>query len=100
MVIGAVGSSAAAGAMMKSGTTGNVGPAANQTTFGSAVSFGATFPAPPNVYINQSGAPGGSGQWNGRAISITTTGFTLQGYGPASAGAWSSPWQWTAIYQP
>lgn len=80
--------------MMKTGST-TTGPAGS-TSFTTAISFGVTFPGTPNVHVNASSAPGTSAGWHGRAINITTTGFTLVGYGVSAT--FSIPWQWTAIY--
>jgi len=96
LVIGAVGSGGANGAMVK---TGNVttGPSA-AASFSSAISFGVTFPGTPNVHININSAAGLTGSWHGRATSVSTTGFTLFGFGPSAT--FTAQWQWTAIYAP
>lgn len=70
------------------------GPSA-AASFTSNVSFGITFPSTPNVHINLNSAAGPTGGWHGRATAISTTGFTLFGFGPAST--FSVNWQWTAV---
>ena len=97
LVIGAVGSGAAGGAMIKTGkTTGGPSGAAFWTV--NNIPFNATFPGVPNVHINANGVPTGAPQWVARAQGITTTQFNLTAYGPS--GSFSLEWQWTAIYMP
>jgi hypothetical protein len=96
MVIGATGSGGAHGGMTKTGST-TTGPSA-ATSFSTVVAFGVTFPAMPNVHLNLRLAPGSTSGWNFRAINISTTGFTIFGFGASST--FSEPIQWTAIYAP
>lgn len=97
MVIGAVGSGAANGAMVKTGSASG-GPSA-ATSWTLAVNYGVTFPAVPNVHVNLNNGAGATANWDVRAISITTTGFTVFAYGPSSTFS-TSEWRWTAIYAP
>lgn len=100
MVIGAVASGGANGAMVKTGSATG-GPGNNLTSFTLAVNFGVTFPAVPNVHINLNNGAGSTANWHARAITTTTTGFTLFGFGPAVSGGFSSSeWRWTAAYAP
>lgn len=96
LVLGAVGSSGANGAMVRTGSV-TAGPSA-AASFTTAVSFGVTFPSAPNVHININSAAGLTGSWHGRATGISTTGFTLFGFGPSNT--FTTQWQWTAIYAP
>jgi hypothetical protein len=98
LVIGAVGSSGANGAMTKTGevTTGPPGPGA--TSFSTPVLFGVTFPAIPSMAVNMRTAPGTSAGWVFRAISVTTVGFTM--FGSGASNTFSEPIQWTATYAP
>jgi hypothetical protein len=50
----------------------------------------------PNVYVNIATAPGVSAGWNGRAINITTSGFSIFLFGPSTTFT-NLPVQWTAI---
>jgi len=95
LVLGVVSPGPAVG-MSKTGTT-TTGPSA-AATFLTAVNFGVTFPAAPNVHINLDSQAGATSGWAGRAISRTTTGFTLFGFG--SSNTFSVSWNWTAIYAP
>lgn len=76
--------------------THSAGPSA-AGSFTSAVSFGVTLPSSPRVFINLASAAGPTANWHGRAFNITTTGFTLFGFGPAAT--FSTGWQWVAIIQ-
>lgn len=96
LVIGAAGTSAANGPMTKTGAV-TAGPSA-ATSFTTNVNFGVTFPAAPSVHVNLNNGAGSTAGWNGRAISVSTTGFTLFGFG--SSSTFSVSWQWTAIYAP
>jgi hypothetical protein len=96
LVIGAVGTAAVNGPMTKTGAT-STGPS-GLTSFTTAVAFGVTFPAIPNVHVNLNGGAGATASWNERAISVSTTGFTIFGYGPAAS--FTASYQWTAIYAP
>jgi hypothetical protein len=96
MVIGAVGSSGAHGAMTKTGNV-NTGPAA-ATSFSTNVNFGFTWPAVPNVHVNLNGGAGTTSGWNERAINVTTTGFTIFGFGASST--FTANYQWTAVLAP
>jgi hypothetical protein len=96
LVIGTT-SSGPGGAVVKTGST-TAGPTA-QTSFTVAVNYGVTFPGLPNVHINLNNGAGATANWHARAISITTTGFTLFAFGPSSTFS-TSEWRWTAIYAP
>lgn len=89
-------SSGPAGGMMKTGAT-TTGPTA-ATSFSTVVAFGVTFPAIPNVHVNLNGGAGATSGWGARAISISTTGFTIFGFGASST--FTASHQWTAIYAP
>lgn len=65
------------------------------TSFTQAVSFVTTFPSIPNVHINLNSGAGTTANWHGRAIGVSTTGFTLFGFGPSST--FTASWQWTAV---
>lgn len=77
--------------------TGTVttGPS-SAASFTTDVSFTGTFASPPQVFINLPSGSGTTAKWHGRAISITTTGFTLFGFGDSST-TFSSAWQWFAV---
>jgi hypothetical protein len=64
------------------------------------VLFGAgfEFPGLPSVHVNLRTAPAASAGWNFRAITVTTTGFTIFGFG--ASATFSEPIQWSAIYAP
>lgn len=76
-------------------------------TFASAVSatavvnFGFTFPATPTVVTNIDSGAGATARWESRAISITTTGFTMFVYqSQAIAVAWTDiPVSYIALYR-
>lgn len=66
------------------------------------VSYGFTFPDPPNVHVNINSGAGETALWVTRAIQITASGFTIFLF---SANAESDTWTdievaWTAIYRP
>jgi hypothetical protein len=68
-----------------------------------AVTFGFTFPAVPKVMTNIQNGAAATSRWDGRAITVTTTGFTLFVYSNAagSTSTWSAiPVDWTATYRP
>lgn len=97
LVIGAVGSNASNGPMVKTGkVTG--GPSASTAWVGGAVVFGVTFPAVPNVHVNLNNGTGNSASWVGKGYNVSTTGFTMLAYGPSNT--FTADWQWTAIYAP
>lgn len=83
--------------MVKTGAT-TAGPS-GATSFTTSVSFGVTFPGTPSVHVNMNNGAGATAQWHGRAISVSTTGFTLFGFSTVSS-TFSVSWQWTAIYSP
>jgi hypothetical protein len=95
LVIGSSGTSAANGPLTKTGAV-TAGPSGT-TSFTLAVNFGVTFPAAPSVHVNLDN--GSATGWNGRAVNVSTTGFTLFGFG-SSSSTFSASWQWTAIYAP
>lgn len=97
LVIGAVASGGALGAMTKTGST-VAGPAGAASLLTTAIPFGVTFPAIPNVHINLTSGASQANSWVGRAITITTSSFILLAYGPSNT--FSATWQWTAIYAP
>jgi hypothetical protein len=82
--------------MVKTGST-TTGPS-GATLFTTAVSFGVTFPAAPNVHVNMNTSAGATANWHVRAYNISTTGFTIYGFGPSNT--FSTGIQWTAIYSP
>lgn len=66
------------------------------TSATAAVTFDAPFPAAPMVATNIDSGAGATAQWSSRAISITTTGFTMFVFA-AAAGTWSNvPVSWSA----
>lgn len=68
-----------------------------------AVNFGFTFPAEPNVHLNINTGTGEAARWHSRAISITTTGFTIFVFAsePGDTKTWVDvPVAWTAVYRP
>jgi hypothetical protein len=95
LVLGVV-SPGPAGDLTKTGSV-STGPSA-ATSFTTVVNFGVTFPGLPSVMINLATSAGSTSGWAGRATSITTTGFTLFGFG--SSATFSTAWQWTATYAP
>lgn len=64
------------------------------------VSFGITFPAPPQVFIGINSSAGATGQWHVRAYNITAVDFGLFAFsGDGGADVWSSvPCNWLALY--
>jgi hypothetical protein len=69
-----------------------------QTSFTVAVVFAVPFSAMPSVHANIDNGTASAASWQSRAISVSTTGFTLFVYGP------SSTWvnvivQWSALLQ-
>lgn len=77
----------AAGQALISGSA--VAPGAAATL---AVPFGRTFTSPPLVQLTMANGPGGSAYLVPRAISTTTTGFTLYVYNTGSVA-----WSWTDL---
>lgn len=74
-----------------------------QEAFTATVTFGFTFPAVPFVGININDGSASTSRWDWKAISITTTQFTLFVYSNASGATstWSAiPVQWFATYRP
>lgn len=55
-----------------------------QDSFTAAVNFGFTFPGTPNVVTNIASGAGSTSRWGSRAITITTTGFTLFVFAPTA----------------
>lgn len=74
------------------------GPSSS-TSFVTSVSFPVgRFSTKPRVAINLASGAGETTQWSGRAISITTSGFTLFGFTPTGVAAtFSQTWQWIAV---
>jgi hypothetical protein len=72
-------------------------------SFTQPVNFGFTFPAAPTVVVNLESGAGATGRWDFRAITVSTTGFTIFGFSNA-AGATSTwadiPLGWIAVYRP
>jgi hypothetical protein len=99
LVIGAVGSGGANGAMTKTGSHSG-GPTTAASYSVANISFGVTFPAAPNVHINVNSGAGNAASWVPKAINVTTTKFDLLAHGPASASGFTAAWQWTAILAP
>lgn len=71
-------------------------------TFTAPVSFGFTFPAVPKVVTNIDSGAGATARWESRAITVTTTGFTMFVYqSQATNGSWTDiPVNWVATYRP
>jgi hypothetical protein len=65
------------------------------------VSFGFTFPSPPNVTTNIASAAGETARWGSRAFNVTTTGYTLFVFqNQATTSTWTGiPVSWTATYR-
>lgn len=65
-----------------------------------SVNFGFTFPTAPTVVTNIDSGVGATARWESRAISITTTGFTMFVYqSQATAGTWTDiPVSYVAHY--
>jgi hypothetical protein len=55
-----------------------------QDSFTGPVSFGFTFPGVPTVVVNIDSGAGATGRWDARAITTSTTGFTLFVFSNAS----------------
>lgn len=69
------------------------GPA---TSFTQAVVFDTAFGVAPNVHTNINSGVAATASWGSRAISVSTTGFTLFVFGPSAT--WSNvEVQWTAV---
>lgn len=101
LVLGAVNGGPALGGLqaIKTGSV-TTGPSPASTSFSTAVLFGVTFPAIPSVHVslaNNGASP--TGQWIYHALNQSTTGFTLFGFGPASA-TFSALFRWSAILAP
>jgi hypothetical protein len=64
------------------------------------VSFGFTFPAIPTIVTNIDSGAGATARWESRAITATTTGFTMFVYqSQANTGTWVDiPVSWVAHY--
>lgn len=68
------------------------------TSYSQAVVFPVAFTTAPNVHTNIASGAAATAQWNSRAISVTTTGFTLFLFTPAGATAFAAiPVQWSAF---
>lgn len=65
-----------------------------------AVVFGFTFPGVPTIMTNIDTGVGATARWESRAISATTTGFTMFVYQSAAvSGSWTDiPVSWVAFY--
>lgn len=65
-----------------------------------AVNFGFTFPGVPTIVTNIDSGVGATARWESRAITATTTGFTMFVYQSAAvAGSWTDiPVSWIAFY--
>jgi hypothetical protein len=73
-----------------------------QESFTASVSFGFTFPAVPTVTTNLRDSSAATARWDSRAITITTTGFTVFVYSNAAGATstWSAiPIGWVANYR-
>jgi hypothetical protein len=73
-----------------------------QDSFTQAVLFGFTFPDIPKVMTNINSGAGATSRWISRAISITTTGFTMFVFAPTAGltQTWVSiPVDWVATYR-
>lgn len=64
------------------------------------VNFGFTFPGVPTITTNIDSGVGATARWESRAITATTTGFTLFVYqSQATNGSWTDiPVSWVAFY--
>lgn len=68
-----------------------------QTGFTQAVVFDRPFPAAPAVSTNIASGAAATAQWHSRAISVTTTGFTIFVFTAGIAASWTDvPVQWQA----
>ena len=65
------------------------------------VNFGFTFPAIPTIMTNIDSGAGPTARWESRAITATTTGFTMFVYqSQALTGSWTDiPVSWVATYR-
>lgn len=68
-------------------------------TFTTPVNFGVTFAAAPRVVVYIASAAGATVGWDARAVSVTTTGFSLElRAGDGATDTWSGvPVVWIAI---
>ena len=73
-----------------------------QSSATAVVSFGFTFPAIPTVMTNIDSGAGATARWESRAITRTTTGFTMFVYSSdATTDTWTDiPVTWVATYRP
>jgi hypothetical protein len=73
-----------------------------QSSFTVATTFGFTFAAPPGVTTSIDSGAGETARWGSRAISVTTTGFTLFVFqNQATTNTWVNiPVVWIAHYRP
>lgn len=64
------------------------------------INFGFTFPAIPTIVTNIDSGAGATARWESRAITATTTGFTMFVYqSQANTGTWVDiPVSWIAHY--
>jgi len=71
------------------------------SAFTAVVNFGFTFPAVPTIMTNIDSGVGATSRWESRAISATTTNFTLFLYqSNAVVGTWTDiPVSWIAHYR-
>lgn len=70
----------------------------SQTSATAVINFTTAFAVPPQITTNINSGVGATAQWGSRAISISTTGFTLFVFGP-SAVTWSGvEVDWAAFY--
>jgi hypothetical protein len=71
----------------------------NSTTI--PVTFTTSFSAAPNVQVNIASQAGPTGLWNCRAVSVTSTGFSIflfYGANTSTTATWASvPVTWTAM---
>jgi hypothetical protein len=74
---------------------------ATLSSFTAAVNFSFTFPSAPTVMTNIDVGSGATARWESRAITTTTTGFTLFVYqSQAVTGTWVDvPVSWIAHYE-
>lgn len=65
------------------------------------VNFGFTFPTLPTITTNIDSGAGVTARWESRAITITTTGFTMFVYqSQATTATWVDiPVSWVAVYR-
>lgn len=70
------------------------------TSATASVAFGFTFPVVPRVMTNIDSGAGSTARWESRAITVTTTGFTMFVYqSQALTGTWTDiPVTWLAHY--